>query len=191
MTREEAIEVIKAWDFLDNDERKEALETLIPELKESEDELTWLTRFIEEEAYSLSMDIRDNEDRIKLKNLQRSLEWLKKQGEQKPKKVSIWKHWKNGIAGNAEGEQIFLIRIGNVYSISSCLGYECDYIELSELDKFMREEKQEKPKWTEEDEKNYRDIIGVIHSVTYQTYEDEVARISWLKSIKQRLEKQQ
>lgn len=37
MTREEAIKAIKAWDFLDNDE-KEAIETLIPELKESEDE---------------------------------------------------------------------------------------------------------------------------------------------------------
>ena len=59
-------------------------EYIFPELRESEDELTWLTKYIEEEAYSLSMDIRDNEDRIKLKNLQRSLAWLEKQGEQKP-----------------------------------------------------------------------------------------------------------
>jgi hypothetical protein len=34
MTREEAINTIKTWDFLDKDER-EAIETLIPELKES------------------------------------------------------------------------------------------------------------------------------------------------------------
>lgn len=60
---------------------KERLLPFFPELKESEDELTWLTKFIEEEAYSLSMDIRDNEDRIKLKNLQKSLAWLEKQGE--------------------------------------------------------------------------------------------------------------
>lgn len=53
----------------------------------------------------------------------------------KPKKMSIWKHWKDGIAGGAEGEQIFLTKIGRIYSISSCLGCECDYIELSELDK--------------------------------------------------------
>lgn len=59
--------------------------------------------------------------------------WLEKQGKQ-PKKVSIWKHWKDGIAGGAEGEQIFLIKIGRIYSISSCLGCECDYIELSELE---------------------------------------------------------
>ena len=58
------------------------LQNLFPELKESEDELKWLTKFIEEEAYCLSMDIRGDEDRIKLKNLQRSLAWLEKQGEQ-------------------------------------------------------------------------------------------------------------
>ena len=74
------------------------------------------------------------------------LAWLDKHN--KPKKVSIWKHWKDGIAGGAEGEQIFLIKIGRVYSISSCLGCECDYIELSELDELMREEKQGKPMWS-------------------------------------------
>ena len=38
MTREEAIKAIKAWDFLNNDE-KEVIETLIPELKESDDDM--------------------------------------------------------------------------------------------------------------------------------------------------------
>ena len=56
------------------------LQSVFPELKESEDELTWLTKFIEEETRSLSMDIRDNEDSIKLKNLKKSLVWLEKQG---------------------------------------------------------------------------------------------------------------
>lgn len=37
MTREEAIHEIKQWDFINNDEM-EALRTLIPELRESEDE---------------------------------------------------------------------------------------------------------------------------------------------------------
>ena len=54
---------------------------IFPELSESEDELTWLTKYIEEEAYSLSMDIRNNEDRIKLKKLQKTLSWLEKQKE--------------------------------------------------------------------------------------------------------------
>lgn len=55
------------------------LEDIFPELAESEDELTWLTKYIEEEAQSLSMDIRDNEDRITLKKLQKALAWLEKQ----------------------------------------------------------------------------------------------------------------
>ena len=61
--------------------RVEDIESIFPELKEPKDELTWLTKYIEEEAYSLSMDIRDNEDRIKLKKLQKALAWLEKQGK--------------------------------------------------------------------------------------------------------------
>lgn len=59
-------------------------EYIFPELKEDEDELTWLKNYISEEAYYLSMDIRDCEDRLKLQKLQKSLAWLEKQGEQKP-----------------------------------------------------------------------------------------------------------
>lgn len=59
-------------------------EYIFPELKEDEDELTWLKKYISEEAYYLSMDIRDCEDRLKLQKLQKSLAWLEKQGEQKP-----------------------------------------------------------------------------------------------------------
>ena len=58
-------------------------EYIFPELKE-EDELTWLKNYISDEAYYLSMDIRDCEDRLKLQKLQKSLAWLEKQGEQKP-----------------------------------------------------------------------------------------------------------
>jgi len=71
------------------------------------------------------------------------ISWLEKQGEQKSKKVSIWKHWKDGIAGNGEGEPMFLIKNHNTYSLSSCLAFECDYIELSELDKLMLEKQGE------------------------------------------------
>ena len=108
------------------------LETMFPELKESEDERIRkaLIRF-----HKSSIDI----DGIKGEDI---LAWLEKQGK-KPKKVSVWKHWKDGIAGGSEGEQIFLTRIGRIYSISSCLGCECDYIELSELDKLQRMEEQQ------------------------------------------------
>ena len=60
------------------------IEAIFPELKESEDELTWLKRFIKEEIDCLFIDIRDSEDHVKLKNLQRSLAWLERKGEQNP-----------------------------------------------------------------------------------------------------------
>lgn len=69
---------------INNEQRAQPFDVMtrvFPELKESEDELKWLTEFIKEEAYYLSMDIRDDEDRIKLKKLQRSLTWLEKQKE--------------------------------------------------------------------------------------------------------------
>ena len=62
---------------------REMLLYIFPELKESEDELTWLINYISEEVYCLSIDIRDNEDRTRLKKLQKSLAWLEKQGESK------------------------------------------------------------------------------------------------------------
>ena len=110
---------------------------LFPELKESENERIRkaLIKYFSEGREYLSLIPYNKEECVA---------WLEKQGEHQPKKVSIWKHWKDGIAGGAEGEQIFLIKIGRIYSISSCLGCECDYIELSELDKLMREEKQDK-----------------------------------------------
>ena len=67
----------------------------------------------------------------------RWIAWLEKQ--EQSKKTSIWKHWKNGIAGNGEGKAIFLIKRGSSYSLSSCLSFECDYIELSELENLMLE----------------------------------------------------
>jgi hypothetical protein len=82
MDKQEAIKILK--NFHDTSALfsvRTALETVFPELKEDEDELEWLKQFIQEEAYILSMDIRDDEDSFRLKKLQKSLEWLKKQGE--------------------------------------------------------------------------------------------------------------
>lgn len=50
-------------------------------------------------------------------------------------KMPKWKHRKDGIAGNGDGRQIYLTRQNGIYNVSSCLGGECEYIELSELDK--------------------------------------------------------
>ena len=97
-----------------------------PELAESEDELTWLTRFIKEEAYSLSMDIRDNEDRVKLKKLQRSLAWLEKQGDQKPAdKVESKFHKGDWITHNIANFIFKIINVGsNGYEVVNRENYK-------------------------------------------------------------------
>lgn len=100
-------------------------------------------------------------------------DWLEKQGN-KSKKVSIWKHWKDGIAGNGEGKQIFLIKIGSVYSISSCLVGECDYIELSELDNLLLEKQGENV--------NFQDKIQVDNQVT-RNYNNVLVNLSQSKQV--------
>lgn len=132
---DEALEKLKtmhdAWSNLEESypakDTVKDLEYYFPELKESEDERTRKALInIINLSYDCGIAItKGNRDKY--------IAWLEK--HEKPKKVSIWKHWKDGIAGGAEGEQIFLTKIGRIYSISSCLGCECDYIELSELDK--------------------------------------------------------
>lgn len=82
------------------------------------------------------LEIKENEDSTSSKSNQQS------------KKMPALKHWKDGIAGNGEGKPIYLTKVGNTYSLTSCLGLECDYIELSELDKLLSEKQgEQKPKF--------------------------------------------
>lgn len=76
-------------------EEKERAERLFPELKENEDERTWLIEFIQEEIDWLSTDIRDSNDRIKLGNLRRSLSWLKSLKDRVQPKVELTQLDKN------------------------------------------------------------------------------------------------
>lgn len=121
-------------------------------------------------------------------NLKECLDWLEKQIDNDSSKMPIWKHWKDGIAGGSEGEQIFLIKNGLHYSISSCLGYECDYIELSELDKLLLQEKQgQKSTWSEEDDSMFQSCIGAVATNDYYKGEEKEQIYDWLKSLKQRI----
>lgn len=78
MKKEEALEQILKWDFL-NEEEKEALATLIPELAESEDERT-------RKALIETVKCIYAGDTMFLSEQQRDryLAWLEKQKEQKP-----------------------------------------------------------------------------------------------------------
>ena len=79
MTREEALKQIREWDFL-NDEERAALETLIPELRESEDE-----RF---RKYILQVckecvEADDSGLELSMSTTKKLLAYLEKQKEQK------------------------------------------------------------------------------------------------------------
>lgn len=141
--------------------------TNFSEIKESEDEkirktLIDLVKCNERSGYASFNSVSTSSIR----------KWFKKQGKQKSKKVSTWKHWKDGIAGNGEGKPIYLTKVGNTYSLTSCLGFECDYIELSELDKLLSEKQGEQnhngKKWIYEDvylkerEQLYQDGINEV-----------------------------
>ena len=112
-------------------------EKIFPELKEEpEDERIrkeLIRVFSNREKYRIAQPFGDI-------TVSEALTWLKKQGKKEPKETFVWKHWKDGIAGNASGEPIYLIKNGYTYSLSSCLGCECDYILLSDLDKLRQGE---------------------------------------------------
>jgi hypothetical protein len=107
-------------------------EYIFPEIKEPKNEkikeaLVALVKCNERNGYTLLNNVSTSS----------MIAWIEKQ--EQSKKTSIWKHWKNGICGNGEGKLVFLIKSDATYSLSSCLSFECDYIELSELDNLMLE----------------------------------------------------
>jgi len=183
MEKKEAMKILK--DFHDKSALfsvRTALDTVIPELKDSEDEK------IRKHIVTFIMEAEKMGDAPE--ECAKWLAWLEKQGRES-KKVSIWKHWKDGIAGNEEGKLIFLTKVGNTYNLSSCLSFECDYIELSELDNLLSEKQDEhkpadsvEPKFKVKyagDEYNVfyvKDYVGV----TYYGIEDEPNHIDYVKA---------
>lgn len=109
-------------------ECKEKAERIILELEMSEDEKV---------RNNIIELVKQSSCILNPMNQKSMIAWLKKQGAKESEKTSIWKHWNNGIAGNGEGKLIYLIKNGNDYMLSSSLGFECDYILLSDLDKLL------------------------------------------------------
>lgn len=120
--------------------------------------------------------------------VQEAIDWLEKQAEQ-PNKVSIWKHLNKGIGivGIGDGVPTYLIKNGTTYSLSSCLSSECDYIELSELDKLMVEKQGE---WRPQPKQELVNIkqneiqmtMGTIKSYTDLEQSNKLAEILPLES---------
>jgi hypothetical protein len=140
---DKAVEKAKKWHNAPNVDKiptfgNRIIEDIFPELYKSKDEqikeaLIELVKCNERSGYTLLNNVSTSS----------MIDWIEKQ--EQSKKISIWKHWKNGICGNGEGKLVFLIKSGATYSLSSCLSFECDYIELSELENLMLE-KQGKQK---------------------------------------------
>lgn len=88
MTREEAIKEIRSWDFL-NEKEREAVETLIPELKESEDEM------VREEILEVAKTVvlRDGTLYGKKYNCREWIAWLEKQGNTNKE---YWRGYREG-----------------------------------------------------------------------------------------------
>ena len=132
--------------LLDIGEEATNIEYIFPELKESDDE-----RIRKELIDLLNLLWRHFNFPYDRNKYEEFLDWLKKQGQEQTK-VSIWKHWKGGLAGNGEGVLTYLIKDGNTYSLSPCLGFECDYIELSELNDLILEKQEEQSHWKPSEE---------------------------------------
>ena len=94
MTREEAINEIRSWDFL-NGKEINAIQTLIPELRESEDE-----RIIEEIKFAVMQMPTERQD---TKN--RCLTWLEKQKEQGPQEPQVFCEAKAFDLGYKHGKE--------------------------------------------------------------------------------------
>ena len=152
------------------------LEDIFPELVKSEDELTWLKKYIEEEAYSLSTDIRDDEDRIKLKNMQKALAWLEKQ---KPVEHSSEDENYNGedygIDGLWHAQKILEETLGKVDGYQTddgILEHKCAIAAVNKL-------YEQKPAWSEEDEEMFELTISLLNC--------NLGCRKWLKSLKERM----
>ena len=151
---------------------KPVIEQIFPELQKTEEERI-------KDALIELIKCNERSGYTSLNNVSTSsmIDWLEKQ--EQTKKTSIWKHWKNGICGNGEGKLVFLIKSGATYSLSSCLSFECDYIELSELENLMLEKQNKQNSniiWhdiTEEPEEQ-REIFCKWKCSTYIIWHDVV-----------------
>jgi len=185
MTREEAIEVIKQTKgaMVYTEKEKEALETLIPEFAESEDEK--IIRLLRELG---SLDVA--KELYEEFNLSYTdvLYWFEKQKEQKPVEWSDEDvEHVNSVIKKLEG-------ICRNQFVSTRFAYSEDIDWLKSLPLNLKKKNEDVPKlcsneWSEEDETEIKRTIGLIEgwmNTFKETYyaTDCKKSISWLKSLR-------
>ena len=159
MTREEAIKEIKSWDFLKGKEI-EVIQTLIPELSESEDER--MVRAIEHILYENYSDAAIIEG-VEIAEI---VAWLEKQKEQKPVKYG------DDVVEEAE----------EYTSKVDCGEYGAEVTEAY-IAGVLAERNRKPAEWSEEDKEILLSIINAFRNGTVSTIGEE----QWLKSLPKRL----
>ena len=182
MERKEAIEIIKKnWPDSSFTMLREALETLIPELKESKDEKIrkWLVNYFREVCNNVAE---------KEKNA--VLAWLEKQGEQKSNIVPIFKV--GDIIKNKKNDDTVKVEqiLIDSYCYSGWDGAATIHSDFLISDQGNWELVEQKPAWSEEDEQNYDILLKIICSSNKS--ESLVNKLfDWFKSLKGRIRPKQ
>ena len=171
MTREEAIHIVKTTN--DWSELREALQELVPELAESEDE-----RIRKEMIHFLEIEKNQMTPEQCSACENRWIAWLEKQGEQKPvewseddefhlKSIeSTIEYCKREVAENEEARYLFNEDLNWLESLKNrCLP-------------------QPKQEWSEEDEKNRDLLIKQLSALKCSFALDFKDAINWLKSLR-------
>ena len=172
MTREEAIKEIKTWDFLDNDE-KEILEALIPELKESEDEKI-RKAIIDLVIENIGQGIM-NHNNVDCNDM---IAWLEKQGAQKEYTFKSLPRLLEMVEPTERAKAYCLKLIDTLVKE----GYVTDAKIVGECLKIMNGEKvalatmdenqAPKPKWTNEDEEELEIAIETLHEAGQHFFDE-------------------
>lgn len=168
MTREDAIGVIKGSMPTFWKETKEAIQTLIPELAESEDEKVrnWLIDFIKAYGWSKQFSVTKDE----------TLEWLEKQKEQKSQEWILPEDFEDAVYKVANfispfDSQDELRRMSHHFA--------------EQLMSLAKKELVEKPaEWSEEDELMRNACVAFIQDEKFKGYERSYECIDWLKSLR-------
>jgi len=179
-----------------------------------EDERVWLTKFIQEEIDCLRFDIRDCDDRIKLKNLQRSLAWLEKQSKESKveqamreveKKAEAFTQAHKGetseeILAQMRGEENLAWSEEDLDRIRTALfgTYAVD-VATRLLNKIKscgcEADCTAKQEWSEEDENGFGDALWAIQQArTIAKDENDMGNLwyaeKWINAIKERVQSQ-
>ena len=224
MTQEEkakaydrALEIAKAWYKLDNNDlSNDDLETLFPELKESEDErirkelIVWLKN---SEGQTLPID-----------RYNAALAWLEKQGEQKASYTTIVETGNGGInalvtrelSNSCDYEEKPVIKMKspeeslgisskeyndivndclygeqkptNSYCQEHCKGYQETGKCFADGDCRDKREAERKSAWSEEDEVKINRIVACLENLNVADNDILLKDVDWLKSLRPQLQ---